>query len=60
VAVGDLNADGIGEVVTLTEPGGATHVQVFGLAGTSVAPRLSFFAYDPTFTGGVFVAAPAR
>ncbi len=60
VAVGDLNADGIGEVVTLTEPGGGTHVQVFGLAGTGVVPRLSFFAYDPTFTGGVFVTAPAR
>jgi serralysin len=59
VAVGDLDGDGIGEIVTGAGTGGAPHVQTFALVGGAVTRGLSFFAYDPGFTGGIFVAAPA-
>ena len=32
-------------------------MRAFGLAGASLTELASFFAYDPAFTGGVFVAA---
>jgi len=54
VAAGDLDGDGFADIVTGTLTA-APHVRAFdGLTG---AERLSFFAYAPTFTGGVFVAA---
>jgi uncharacterized repeat protein (TIGR01451 family) len=55
VALGDLTGDGVAEIVTGAGAGGGPHVRVVNLAGglTEVA---SFYAYDPTFTGGVFVA----
>jgi hypothetical protein len=55
VATGDVNGDGITDIITAAGPGGGPHVQVFsGLDGTRLA---SFFAYDASFTGGVYVAA---
>jgi VCBS repeat protein/FG-GAP repeat protein len=56
VAAGDLNGDGIADVVTAPGPAGAPLVKVF--AGTSITQISSFFAFDPRFTGGVYVAAP--
>jgi hypothetical protein len=55
VAVADVNADGHADIITGTGQGGAAHVKVFD--GASGAESLSFFAYDPGFTGGVNVAA---
>ncbi len=53
VARCDVNADGVADIVTGAGPGGA-HVRVVnGLTGAEI---LVFFAYDPGFTGGVFVA----
>jgi streptogramin lyase len=49
----DVNTDGADDIVTGAGPGGGPHVQVF--EGTSLAVLESFFAYSPTFTGGVFV-----
>ena len=60
VAVGDVTGDGVPDVITASGPGGGPHVQVFDGAALRVGSRVvvhSFFAYDPSFTGGVFVAA---
>lgn len=56
VAAGDVNGDGLADVVTGAGAGkGGPHVKVFsGGTGTLLA---SFFAYDPAFKGGVRVAA---
>ena len=55
VAAGDVNGDGVTDLVTGAGPGGASHIKVFdGATGTVL---FSFFAFDPSFSGGVFVAA---
>jgi hypothetical protein len=55
VAVGDVNADGTPDVITGPGAGGGPHVKVFsGKDGSTLA---SFFAYAPSFPGGVNVAA---
>ncbi|HTK77817.1 MAG TPA: hypothetical protein VL371_21295, partial [Gemmataceae bacterium] len=54
VATGDLNGDGYAEIVTAPGPGGGPHVKVFD--GATGRLLTEFNAYDPTFTGGVFVA----
>src|SRR5205823_11985051 len=55
VAMGDVNGDGFVDFVTTTGKGGGPDVKVFD--GRTGSPLLSFFAYDPNFTGGVFVAS---
>jgi hypothetical protein len=55
VAEGDINGDGVPDLITGAGPGGTPTVSVFdGATGTLVS---SFFAYELTFTGGVYVAA---
>jgi hypothetical protein len=55
VATGDVNGDGVDDIITGAGPGGGPHVKVFdGRTGKQI---MSFFAYDGSFTGGVFVAA---
>ena len=58
VAICDVNGDGQADIVTGAGAGGGPHVRVFdGATGGQLAgPVGSFFAYDPAFTGGVFVA----
>ncbi|MCA9071635.1 MAG: FG-GAP repeat protein, partial [Planctomycetaceae bacterium] len=59
VAVGDVNHDGTPDLITGAGPGGGPHVKVFN--GTNFTlldgPLGSFFAFEPDFRGGVFVAA---
>ncbi len=55
VAAGDFDGDHVDEIVTGAGPDGGPHVQVFD--GRTLIVRMSFFAYDPSFTGGVTVAA---
>src|ERR1043166_3529864 len=55
VAVGDVNGDGTADIIAGAGPGGAPHVKVF--SGKDQSLLQSFFAFDSTFTGGVFVAA---
>src|SRR5207249_1412984 len=54
VAVGDVNGDGVPDIVTAAGPGGGPHVKVFD--GQTGATIQSFYAYDAKFAGGVFVA----
>ncbi|MCA9069926.1 MAG: VCBS repeat-containing protein, partial [Planctomycetaceae bacterium] len=65
VAAGDITNDGIPDIITAAGQGGGPHVRVFdgatpqtgGVAGTDMGgPLGSFFAYDDSFTGGVFIA----
>src|SRR5206468_1819547 len=54
VATGDLDGDGVAEIVTGAGEGGGPHVRIFnGRTGAIVG---QFFAYDQAFTGGVHVA----
>jgi hypothetical protein len=55
VATGDVNGDGVPDVIAAAGPGGGPAVAVYdGLTG---AELMRFFAYDQSFTGGVYVAA---
>jgi FG-GAP repeat len=57
VAAGDVNGDGAAELIVGADAGGGPHVRVFGEAGLpALVERASFFAYAPTFTGGVRVS----
>ena len=53
VAATDVNGDGKADIITGAGPGGGPHVRVFD--GATGAEILSYFAYAPGFTGGVFV-----
>ena len=55
VAAGDVTGDGFADVITGAGPGGGPAVEVFD--GRTGVPTLNFFAYEPSFTGGVRVAA---
>jgi len=58
VAVGDVNADGIDDIVAGAGPGGGPQVRVFdGKTGQPLdGPLGSFFGLAASFTGGVYVA----
>ncbi|MFL5331063.1 MAG: hypothetical protein ACJ8C4_19405 [Gemmataceae bacterium] len=55
VAVGDINGDGYGDIITGADSGGGPHVKVF--SGQNGGLLASYFAYSANFTGGVRVAA---
>jgi hypothetical protein len=60
VAVGDVNGDGVPDIITGADAGGGPHVKVFdgaSLLKGQVVVLDSFFAFAPTFTGGVRVAS---
>jgi hypothetical protein len=54
VAGGDVNGDGFADIVTGAGAGGGPHVQVY--SGKNLTLLQSFYAFDPTFSGGVNVA----
>lgn len=53
-AIGDLNGDGLREIVTAAGPGGGPHIRIWKTDGTIWGG--GFFAFDPTAAGGVSVA----
>lgn len=53
VAAGDLNGDGVAEVVTAPKRGGGPHLKFFSASGHLLK---ELYAYDRNFTGGVNVA----
>ena len=59
VAAADFNLDGRAEIVTAAGPGGGPHVRIVDGTGAPFVSAISnsFFAFDPSFVGGVFVAA---
>ena len=59
VASGDVTGDGVPDLVTGAGATGGPHVIVWdggSLTLNSLTPKASFFAYAPTFLGGVSVA----
>jgi hypothetical protein len=55
VTIGDLDGDGVGEVITGAGPGGGPHVRAWRITGSAATEVFGFFAYDPAFGGGSFV-----
>ncbi|MFO0935124.1 MAG: RHS repeat-associated core domain-containing protein [Gemmataceae bacterium] len=58
VATGDITLDGVPDLIVAPGPGGGSRIRVLdGVTGNEIpGPLGNFFAYDPSFTGGVFVA----
>ncbi len=58
VATGDMNGDGTPDIIAAAGPGGGPHVRIFdGVTGQQITgPLGSFYAYNSSFVGGVFVA----
>lgn len=54
VAAGDVDGDGIDEIITSTGPGAGPHVRVLKTNGQVLA---EFYAFEPSFKGGVRVTA---
>ncbi|MSR31084.1 MAG: hypothetical protein EXR99_06200, partial [Gemmataceae bacterium] len=57
VAMGDLNNDGFPDVITGPGVGGGPNIRVFDISSGSANMVVNFFAFEPQFTGGVYVAA---
>lgn len=53
-SVGDVDGDGLGEIIVGAGAGGGPNVRVF--SGSNSSLLSSFFAFDAGFTGGVSVA----
>jgi hypothetical protein len=55
VAAGDVNGDGVSDIICSADAGGSPNVNVYD--GTNLSLITSFLAFDPTFAGGVRIAA---
>lgn len=57
LACGDFFGDGGLGVAVAPDGGGGPHIKVFRLSGSSLVLQREWFAYDPSFQGGVRLAA---
>ena len=57
VATGDVDGDGVEEIITGPGSGGGPHVRAFRVDGSEVG---GFMAYDPRFASGVYVGSVAQ
>jgi hypothetical protein len=57
VAVGDVNGDGIPDIVTAPGPGGGPDIRIWDVTASGATMIGEFNAYSPFFIGGQFVAA---
>ncbi len=55
VAAGDVNGDGVADIIIGVASGAAPHIKVF--SGTTYQPIMSFFAFATSYTGGINVGA---
>lgn len=55
VATGDVNGDGVTDIITVAGSGAGPHVKVFD--GRTFKEIASFYAFEPNFLGGLYVAA---
>ncbi|MAF13880.1 MAG: hypothetical protein CMI53_03235 [Parcubacteria group bacterium] len=53
VAVGDVNGDGLDEIITGAGLGGGPHIRIFNIEGQVLS---QFFVYDKSFRGGIPVS----
>ncbi len=57
VAAADVDGSGRASILVGAGPGGGPQVRVLKWVGGALQELASFYAYDPSFTGGVFVGA---
>jgi hypothetical protein len=55
VAAGDVDGDGVAEIITGAGPGGGPHVRIWKPTPTGLVEVTGFFAYHPAFPGGAVV-----
>lgn len=56
VATCDVDGDGIDEIITGPGLGPGPHIRVLRMQGQVVTEVIGFYAFDPTFAGGLYVA----
>ncbi|WP_162656154.1 Ig-like domain-containing protein [Tuwongella immobilis] len=54
VAMGDIDGDGVSDILTSPGFGGGPHIRV--LSGKDLTPIVDFFAFNPEFRGGVSIS----
>ena len=55
VAAGDMDGDGLAEILTVPGPGAGSQIRIFN--SVTLAERASFFAYTRSYADGVFLGA---
>lgn len=54
ISIGDIENDGIGDIITSPTSSGGPHIRVFGVRNRRYVPvTLGTMAYDPSFRGGI-------
>lgn len=54
ISIGDIENDGIGDIITSPTSNGGPHIRIFGVRDRRYVPvTLGTMAYDPSFRGGI-------